>query len=95
MTTRVESQPGSRGRVEKSGKMHVNSSTWVEKAGRVLCRILFQKIVRVVGTRLVEVFVLDSNPPLVNTRQSSTRLSCKHSLREKNAVETERLSVHA
>ena len=40
-----------------------------------------------VGKRLVEFFALDSNPPLVNTREISTqpelvstRLSCKHSL---------------
>ena len=34
-----------------------------------------------VGKGLVEFFALDSNPSLANTRQISTRLSCKHSLK--------------
>ena len=38
------------------------------------------RTVQVVGTRLVEFFALDSNSPLVNTRQISNQLSCKHSL---------------
>ena len=63
--------------------MHVNSSTRVEKACRVLCMILFQKIIRVVGKWLVEFSALDSNPPLVNTQQISTRLLCKRSLNAK------------
>ena len=53
--------------------MHVNSSTRVEKARRVLLQDPFSKT-RVVGKRLVEFFALDSNPLLVNTRQSSTRV---------------------
>ena len=55
---------------------HVNSSTRVEEIRRVLCRIFFQKIVRVVGKGLglVEFFALDSSPPLVNTREISTRV---------------------
>ena len=36
--------------------------------------MLFEKIVRVVGKRLVEFFALDSNPPLVNTQQISARV---------------------
>ena len=46
------------------------------------------QIGRLVGTvtlvrkQLVEFSPLDSNLPLVNTREISTRLSCKHSLRK-------------
>ena len=60
--------------------MYVNSSTQVEKARRVLCRILFKNL-WVVGKQLVEFFALDSNLPLVNAQQISIRveLSCKHS----------------
>ena len=38
------------------------------------CRILFQKNICVVRKRYFEFFTLDSNPPLVNTRQISARV---------------------
>ena len=85
----LKSRPGL-SRVERPGwkKLikHVNSLTRVKKACRVLCRILFQK--KYTGGRKScdGLLALDSNPPLVNTRQTSTwagstQLSCKHSLK--------------
>ena len=68
--------PGLEAGLRKKLKNACNSSTRVEKTRRVLCRILVPKIVRLVGKRFIEFFALDSNPPLVNTRQISTRLSC-------------------
>ena len=51
----------------------VEISTWIEsQPGSSV-----QKNIRVVGKRLVEFSALDSYPPLVNTRQIPTRLSCK------------------
>ena len=89
MTPRVESKPRVRGRieistrVEKCLKMHGNSSVRFQKALRVLCRILIQKVDADGGKiGLFNSYSLDSNPPLVNRPQISTRLSWTHSLTE-------------
>ena len=72
--------PGQEARVEKGGKCMYTVKTGLKRFIVYFCMVLFQKIIPVVGKQLIEFFALDSNPPLVNTRQISTRLSCKHSL---------------
>ena len=66
-------------RIEKSLKMHLLKYTVQLRLDRLVVYFagsLFPKKIRVVRKRLFEFFTFDSNPPLVNPQQISTRVGC-------------------
>ena len=67
-------QPGLR--FQPGIKRYITSSTEVDNARHVICRIL----IKIQKCKIKNSFVRDSNPPHVDTRQILTRLSCNPTL---------------